>query len=350
LHVSRRTAKLLTAAVLVVLLSMAAALLPVPYVVLKPGPTADTLGRSGKTVLIRIEGRRTYPTDGHLDLTTVSVLGGPSRRMNLGTALRGWIDDQQAVVPEEQVFPPGETAEEVQKEGQVDMRASQANATTAALRQLGIPVTTRLVVQRLVDPSPAKGRLLPGDEVLAVDDQPVQGSVVRLRQLVTRQPVGQRLRITLNRDGRQLTQSVTTRAADDGRPVIGVLTRVDADYPFTVEISLKDVGGPSAGLMFALGIVDKLTPGALTGGAHVAGTGTIDDRGRVGPIGGIPQKMAGARAAGATVFLVPPGNCAEAVANAPDGLRLVKADTLAHTVSALDALRAGRGRVPRCTG
>ncbi len=131
---------------------------------------------------------------------------------------------------------------------------------------------------------------------------------------------------------------MTTSAAEDGRAIVGILTKDDADYPFSVEISLRDVGGPSAGLMFALGIVDKLTPGALTNGRHVAGTGTIDDAGAVGAIGGIPQKMIGAKDAGAKVFLVPEDNCAEAVKTAPEGLRLVKVTSLKTAVAALDAL------------
>ena len=100
--------------------------------------------------------------------------------------------------------------------------------------------------------------------------------------------------------------------------------------------------------MFALGIVDKLTPGALTGGRHVAGTGTIDDAGAVGAIGGIPQKMIGAKNAGAKVFLVPEDNCAEAVETAPDGLRLVKVTALKTAVAALDDLGEERQRRPPC--
>jgi len=125
--------------------------------------------------------------------------------------------------------------------------------------------------------------------------------------------------------------------------------RDEADYPFSVEISLKDVGGPSAGLMFALGIVDKLTPGSLTGGKFIAGTGTIDDSGHVGAIGGIAQKMVGARRKGATVFLSPAGNCAQARDTVPDGLRLVRVKTLSDAVEALEDLKAGRvDEVPTC--
>ncbi len=344
---SPRTRTLAASAVLVVVLSSLAALLPVPYVVLNPGPATDTLGRVGKTTLIQIEGRRTYPTTGRLDLTTVSVLGGPAKEIDLVTALSGWIDDESAVVPQEQVYPEGESAEQVEEEGQIDMRRSQTSATTAALRHLGIPVRSRLVVEKLARGSQAKGKLRPGDVIERADARRVEGGA-RLRDIITARKPGESVRLVVRRDNQRLKLTIRTAPSpDDGRPVIGILTRDDVTYPFKVEIKLEDVGGPSAGLMFALGIVDKLTPGGLTGGRHVAGTGTIDDLGRVGGIGGIPQKMVGAKEAGATVFLVPAENCAEAASTAPAGLRLVKVDTLDAAVAALDSIRSGKGSVPR---
>jgi Lon-like protease len=346
---SRRVVVLAVAGALTVLLAAVAALLPVPYVALQPGPTTNTLGSVGKTELIRIEGRRTYPDKGHLDLVTVSVLGGPRQSLDLVTALRGWLDDSVAVVPEDTVYPKDETAEEAEQESAAEMSDSQENATTAALRSLGIPVDTTVVVQDLPAGSPSAGKLRTGDQLVSVDGTTVTGGA-SLRSLVTSHEPGDRLPIVLRRDGKDVSTTVTTAAApDDGRTVIGVVTRDKATYPFSVHISLKDVGGPSAGLMFALGIVDKLTPGSLTGGTFIAGTGTIDDAGEVGAIGGITQKMIGARHNGATVFLSPAGNCAEARSTVPDGLRLVKVGTLDSAVTALDALRAGRtAALPRC--
>lgn len=344
---TRRTLTLAVAGFLVVLLSAVAALLPVPYVALNPGPVSNTLGSIGKTELIRIEGRTTYPDEGNLDLTTVSVLGGPRHRLDLVTALRGWLDDAVAVVPEEQVYPAGETSKEIEEQSATEMRDSQENATTAALRHLGIPVTTRLLVQQVAKDSPSRGKLRTGDEILEVDGEKVAGGA-QLRELITARDPGDRVRILVSRGAKRVQATITTQAAEDGRAIVGITTRDDADYPFTVEISLQDVGGPSAGLMFALGIVDKLTPGPLTGGEHIAGTGTIDDAGHVGTIGGIPQKMIGAREAGATVFLSPPGNCKEALRTKPDGLRLVKARTLTAAVKALDTIREGRSSYPRC--
>ena len=345
---TRRALTLAVAGFLVVLLSAVAALLPVPYVALEAGPVTNTLGAVGSTELIRIDGRRTYPDNGNLDLTTVHVVGGPGSQLGLVKALWGWVDDGVAIVPEDQVYPPGETAEQAERESATEMRDSQENATTAALRELGIPVQTRLLVQDVPKGSPSKGKLLPGDEIVAVDGKRVVGGA-QLRERITSRKPGEQVRMTVLRDGREETRTITTIAADDGRALVGITTRDEAEYPFTVEISLKDVGGPSAGLMFALGIVDKLTPGSLTGGAHIAGTGTIDDGGQVGPIGGITQKMIGARKAGATVFLAPPGNCDEAKQTKPDGLRLVRATTLSSAVASLERLAEGRtAGLPSC--
>jgi Lon-like protease len=345
---SRRALTLAAAGLLVVALSAVAALLPVPYVVLGPGPTTNTLGTVNKSALIQIDGRQTYPDNGHLDLTTVSVLGGPRHRMDLVTALRGWLDNETAVVPEDQVYPDDQTAEQVEQESTAEMQESQENATTAALRHLGIPVTTRVMVDELSPGSPAKGLLRPGDILLEVDGTSVTGGA-QLRELVTAHEAGETVRLVVERGDKRVTTKVTTiPAPEDGRAIVGVTTRDDADYPFTVKIKLEDVGGPSAGLMFALGIVDKLTPGSMTAGAYVAGTGTIDDAGKVGRIGGIAQKMVGARDAGATVFLAPAGNCADAVDVVPDGLRLVRVDSLDSAVKSLDNLRAGKGNIPTC--
>jgi len=344
---TRRVLVLAVAGFLTVLLAATAALLPVPYVRLQPGPTTNTLGKVGDTDLIRIEGRRTYPDRGHLDLVTVSVLGGPRERLDLFSAFKGWLDDSVAVVPETTVYPEGESAEEAERQSAAEMSDSQENATTAALRELGIPVTSRTVVTRLPKGSPSKGKLQKGDVIVSVDGTKVIGSS-SLRDLVGARKPGDVVTVVADRDGKEVTTSVTTTEAG-GRTVIGVEIRDEADYPFSVEIELKDVGGPSAGLMFALGIVDKLTPGSLTGGKFIAGTGTIDDAGHVGAIGGIAQKMVGARRKGATVFLSPSSNCAQAREAVPDGLRLVRVRTLSDAVEALEDLRAGRvDEVPTC--
>jgi PDZ domain-containing protein len=344
---SRRTLTLVVAGLVLVLLSAGAALLPVPYVVLTPGPTADTLHSYKGKELISISQRRTYPADGTLLLTTVEAIGGPGSRLDLVTALGAWLDDDAAVVPEETVYPRGQTADEVAQESAEEMELSQEYATAAALRSLGVKVTSVVRVQSVAKNAPALNVLKAGDRIVSIAGTAVVEPEA-LRDAISSRPPGQRIAMTVRRDGRTEQLDVPTGRSEDGRTVVGIVPAVGYEFPFKVDIQLDRVGGPSAGLMFALGIVDKLTAGSLTGGTKVAGTGTIDGTGRVGPIGGVVQKMAGARKAGAEVFLTPAANCAAAVRAIPSGLRLVKVTALADARTSLEALANGRRDVPSC--
>lgn len=349
LGLSRRMTTMVVSAALLVALVAIATLMPVPYVALLPGPTADTLGSVEGKKLIEIEGVRTFTPKGHLNLTTVNVRGGPGQRFDLVTAFRGWLDPTVAVVPEETVYPPGSTAEQVKQRNAEEMELSQQSATTAALRELGYEVTTRIAVRAVVEGAPALGKLKAGDTIVAVDGTKIT-TPEQVGELIRAHKPGDEVAVTVERDGRQTTVSVPTRASDEdpSAAVIGIIPEEVAKYPFKVTIQLEDVGGPSAGLMFALGIVDMLNREDVTGGAFVAGTGTIDDAGNVGAIGGIQQKLAAAREAGASVFLTPAGNCSDAAAAVPDGLRLVRVENLDGALTALDALRTGAGAVPSC--
>ncbi|NHC45640.1 PDZ domain-containing protein [Motilibacter sp. K478] len=335
----RRATTLTLAAVLVVLLTAIAALLPVPYVVLMPGPTSNTLGSvEGAGEVISVSGRQTYPTSGHLQLLTVSVRGGPGSRMGLFDAVRGWLDPADAVVPRDSVYPEGQTREQARQINAEEMAASQSSATTAALHHLRIPMD--VVVQAVVKDAPAEGVVRAGDVIVAVDGKAVADPQA-VRDAISAHQPGDRVSVTVERGDKQLRLTMTTADGGNGRAVIGVTPSARVRPPLKVEIKLEDVGGPSAGMMFALGLIDKLTPGELTGGAFVAGTGTISEEGAVGPIGGIKQKLVGAKRAGASVFLAPADNCEETRGAVPDGLRVVKVGTLTEAVSALDTLRGG---------
>ncbi|MFI6598726.1 PDZ domain-containing protein [Nonomuraea sp. NPDC050536] len=345
---SRRALTLLVAGFLVLTLGVVGAFLPVPYVVLSPGPTENTIGQVDKKDVISISGHQTYPTSGALSLVTVAYQGGPSARIDLLTALRGWIDPTVAVVPEETIFPPSTSAKEVEEENTVEMANSQDSATAAALNELKIPYRTVVSVLSTEKGKPADGKLRKGDEIEAVDGKPVTG-VDTVSGVVQAHKPGDNVTFSVSRgSGQKADVTVQTVQGAKGNAVVGVVMQARYKFPFTVDINVGDVGGPSAGLMFSLGIYDKLTPGQLTGGKDIAGTGTIDSTGEVGPIGGIAQKMVGARKSGATVFLTPTDNCAEAAKAVPDGLRLVRIQTMHEAVQALDSLRAGRGNLPTC--
>jgi PDZ domain-containing protein len=330
--------------------------MPVPYVMLQPGPTTNTLGETAKgKPLIEITGRQTYPDNGHLNFTTVAYQGGPGNRIDLLTALRGWLDPKTAVVPEEAIFPKNESVQKVEQENTAQMESSQEAAVAAALTELKIPITTTIKVASLQQGMPAARALRKDDQILAVDGAKV-AKVEDVSAAIGKHRPGDPVKITIKRGGKEQTVDVgtapapATAGARAGKTVIGVVLGEDHQFPFGVKISVGDVGGPSAGLMFSLGIYDKLTPGSLTGGTFVAGTGTITAEGEVGPIGGIQQKMIAARDAGAKVFLTPKDNCAEAVTHVPDGLRLIEANTMRGTIDSLDALRTGRGTVAGCPG
>ncbi|MCI4062526.1 PDZ domain-containing protein [Micromonospora sp. R77] len=335
----RRGVTVLLGALLTALLSVGVLSVPIPYVVLGPGPTVNTLGTSDGKEVIQVTGRATSTSAGQLRLTTVGV----QPTVRLRAALAGWFSPDEAVVPKELVYPPNESQEEVEKRNAEDFQNSQTSAETAALRKLGYPV--QVLVKAVTAGGPSTDVLKAGDVLTSVDGQPVT-STGRLTELVRAKPAGTALKIGYTRGGVPATATVTSRE-QDGRPRIGVEIDQQQPHPFTLKIDLGDIGGPSAGLMFALGVLDKLEPADLTGGKVIAGTGTIDDEGRVGPIGGIAQKLVGAKEAGAKVFLVPADNCAEAVRNSQPDLPLLRVATLDDALTALETLRAG-GQPTRC--
>ncbi|HEX2824370.1 MAG TPA: PDZ domain-containing protein [Streptosporangiaceae bacterium] len=342
---SRRSLTLLIAAVGTAAAIAVSVLVSVPYVILGPGPTLNTLGSLSGKPLITITGHATYPTSGHLNMVTVGVTGGPGVKMNIFRALAAWLNPDEAVVPESEVYPSGQSATQNQQQGAQQMTGSQQDAILAALTELHIPYTAEVAVVQAVSGYPAYGVLKAGDVITAVDGKPVTGSS-SLTSLIYAHPAGSTLTVTIDRNGTTRQVQVGTRESG-GHPVIGVEIQEQYKFPFTVTISVGDIGGPSAGMMFALGIIDKLTTLDLTGGKFIAGTGEITAAGQVQAIGGIQQKMVGARDAGATYFLTPASNCSDTTGAVPAGLRLVKVSTLSQAVTYLEDIKAGQP-VPSC--
>lgn len=342
-----RTVLLLASGFIAVVLAAAMALLPVPYAVLSPGPVVNTLGEHNDVKLISVTGHAVYPAKGELDLTTVSVRGGPGDPMNLVSAIRAWLEPSSAVVPHDAIFPPGQTKEQQDQENQAEMTGSQEAATAAAMGVLKVPFTTKITIAGFNPGAPASRTLKAGDVIRAVGGVGV-GDLDALRAQLQKVAAGQPVAVRVERGGKDTDTTVVTQA-DQGRTVLGVTVGLAYTFPFTVKIKIDDIGGPSAGMMFALGIIDTLTPGDLTGGRHIAGTGEISVDGTVGPIGGIRQKMRGARGAGAEWFLAPADNCDEVRDNVPDGLTDVRVATLAQAQDAVKAIAAGKASsLPHC--
>jgi Lon-like protease len=331
----RRGATVLLGGVLLVLLLWQAFFsVSVPYVALGPGPTVNTLGQSDKHDVISITGAEASKSAGQLRLVTVSV----TSELTLFEAVKGWLQHDYAVVPRELIYPPDQTEQQVDQQNAQEFKASQTSAETAALRNLGYPV--QVVVKEVKAGTPADGVLKAGDVITSVDGTAVT-TAGRLTELIRSKPAGTARTLSYTRAGAEAQVTITPRA-EEGNPRIGVTVEQKQPHPFQLKIDLDKIGGPSAGLMFTLGIIDKINPADLTGGKVIAGTGTIDDEGNVGPIGGVPQKLVAAKRDGAKVFLTPAGNCAEAAANAVPGLPLARVATLEDALQALDAVRSGR--------
>jgi PDZ domain-containing protein len=322
--------------------------LPVPYAITSPGPTRDVLGEEGDTPLIQVEGAETFASTGQLRLTTVSATGGPGYPSGVLGALGAWWDRSSVVMPAEAIFPPDQTQDEIDESNSEAMVSSQENATVAALTELGYEVPATLVVAQTLEGTGAADVLQEGDVLLALDGTEVNDYQTLVTMLGDIAP-GSTITLTIERDGERTDVDVVTGERDDGGALIGIAIDPEFDFPVDVTISIDGIGGPSAGMMFALGIVDKLTPADEANGVTIAGTGTMDVTGAVGAIGGIRQKMAGAARDGASWFLAPSSNCDEVVGFEPAGLHVVAVETLSDAVDAMTAIGAGDGAsLPTC--
>lgn len=355
---SRRTVAGIWALVVAMVALLIITFLPTSYVVQQPGPVYNTLGTArnadGEEVpLISVEGAETFPTEGALDLLTVQVQGNRERTPSWFELATAWFDPTKAVLPIDAVFPAGQTTEQRNEQSAAMMVDSQQEATAAALSELGYDVGAQLSVYEVMADSASEGVLEDGDIILEANGDDVTDAEA-LRAVIN-EGEGAPVELLIERDGEEETVEVTPTLStgDDGESawLIGVRLITDYDFPIDVTIQLNNVGGPSAGMMFALGIIDVLTPGQLNGGQNVAGTGTISADGTVGPIGGIRQKMWGALNAGADWFLAPEANCDEVVGHVPGELKVFSVGELDDALDVLEAVRDGGdlAALPTCT-
>ena len=349
---SRRRRWGITLVTLATIFTVAYTAIPVPFAIEHPGPWWNTLGNQtvfqdcspepteeGTQPLIEISGTTVYPTTGALDLLTVCLEGTPEVRPNWFDVIAAYFTPSQSVIPFEYVYPKDQTQDERDTANAADMVDSQAEAIAAAMTYLGYSVEAGVTVKETSAGMPADGVLLPGDVIVAVNANRLT-SIDKLIEAVHSAGVGTPMDLTLDRSGQTVVVTVAPASAE-GKPIIGLIGQTAYDYPFDVTIHLNDVGGPSAGMMFALGIIDKVTPDDLTGGKKFAGTGTIDAAGTVGPIGGIREKLYSAQAAGAEFFLAPVDDCAEVVDHIPAGLQVFAVSTLREAVNVVTTAAAG---------
>lgn len=314
----------------------------VPYVSLGPGPTFDTLGEVEGKEVVDIEGTDVHKTNGHLNMTTVSQRDG----ITLGQALTLWMSGREQLVPRDLVYPPDKSKDDIDKANNQEFKRSEDSAEYAALGYL--KYAPAVTVETVSKDGASHGKLKEGDAIDAVNGTPVS-SLEQFQELMGKTKPGDEVILDFRRKNAPVGVATVKlgTAPDKKQGVLGIGV-VEAPWaPFTIDFNLANIGGPSAGLVFSLAVIDKLTTGDLSGDKFVAGTGTIDADGKVGSIGGITHKILAAHEAGATVFLVPAENCDEAKSAHEDGLNLVRVENLEGAVDALKALSAG-GEAPHC--
>lgn len=340
-RVGRGAAVILIAAMAGLVLALVLAQIALPYAIMTPGPITNTLGevREG-TPLIAVEGADTFPTDGELNFTTVRVGGGPGNETNVWDYLSARISGDATIVPVDQVFPQGVTSTQIREENQAEMEGSQQGAAAVALRALGYDVTETVTIVGASDESDFADKIEDDDVVLGLNGVRTD-SADALRAEVAKLAVGDEASLLILRDGKEIVVTGTT-IESDGRPVLGIFLSRLFDSDVEVTITAGDVGGPSAGLMFALGIYDVLTEGPLTGGEDISGTGTITPDGEVGPIGGIRQKVIGAQSGGSDFFLAPEANCAELTGAVPDDIEVFSVSTFDQALEVVQGIAAGQ--------
>lgn len=311
--------------------------LTVPYAAQGPGPTFDTLSEVEGVPVVDVEGAPTLDTGGKLNMTTVSV----RTNMTLAQALARWITTDDTIVPIEQIFPPNVGEEQMREVNQQAFVASEASATVAAMHYLGRPTVVK--VHDVVEGGAADGAIEPGDTIVEVAGEKmvapgdVQDAVRALRP-------GDEVELKLEREGTPVEARVTLGENPDepDKALLGILMTSEPAGGLTVHYNLNDIGGPSAGMMFSLAVIDKLTEGELNGGKFVAGTGTVNEDGEVGPIGGIEHKIRGSRDEGAELFLAPEGNCQAVKATDAGGMTVAAVADLDDAVAAMEDFAAGR--------
>lgn len=330
---SQRTTAGLLALCLLAVLWATAVFVPLPYVTYRPGPTVDILAETDGEETVQVTGHKAYYDDGELRMTTVYV-STPEEKVGLTELLKAYFDPDDAVWPRSAVYAPEETDQSSDRESAGAMVSSQDTAVAAALTQLGEKITPIVDIVDITPGMPADGRLKVRDVLISVGGTTIT-STQDVIDAVDGAPKGEPVAFVVRRGKRKVTVEVTPRTVD-GDYRVGFTPGVGFDFPYRVSVNVPDrIGGPSAGLMMSLAIFDTLTPGSLTDGADIAGTGTITPSGEVGPIGGIQQKIAAARDAGAELFFVPADNCDGIGGVDPGDMRLIRATTLDRAVETL---------------
>lgn len=340
-RLGRRNAILLITASVLIVAFAALNLIRVPVAILRPGPVSNTLGLTDGKPVIEVQGVKTYPTSGHLDFTTVSMAGGPRYPVSIMEWMQAKFDSDAEVDPESMWFQKGVTAQQVQQQSNAEMTNSQQIAEVVAMRAAGLTVPETITVAALQQGTSATGHLKVGDVLVNVGGKKVT-TLASIASVMTSVKPASKVAVIVSRGGKQQTVQVSTTDNGQGSAMFGIAITSSYKFPFQVKVNAGEIGGPSAGTMFTLAIYDTITPGELTGGYKIAGTGTMSEDGTVGPIGGIKQKMLGAKKTGAKFFLAPVSDCNETKGHVPRGLTIIKINTFNQALETVKQIANGK--------
>jgi PDZ domain-containing protein len=316
-------------------------LAPTPYLVEQPGPVYNLLSDINGEPMISISGQKTYPVSGDLDMLTVSMKGNSTKGATWLEVGLAELDPAHTVVNITDIYPEGWDDKRLSDEADMMMLDSQSNAKAAALNLLGIPFTSVIKVTMVEKKGPSGGILKAGDTLVSIQGKKATG-LTQVQELVAETKGERTVDLVVIRDGKELSLSVLPKLIDE-KWRMGIYVQTVPTFPFPIDVKVGNVGGPSAGQTLTLAIYDKLTPGELTGGQRIAGTGTITPEGVIGPVGGVKQKMYGAKRAGVTWFLAPSANCDQVIGNIPDGLTVIKVSTIQDSLKAVNAIATNKG-------
>lgn len=326
----RGTLRAVATGVLLGVLGFGSFYFKLPLLTLGPGPAPSV----SQLIEVDAEGPA---SKGSFHITTVCV-----EDATLVRALQGWASSTTSVIQRGALYPPGKSDEEIAKETLAQMDQSKIDATLAALKEVGyVAEFDGALIQYTQDGTPAASSLESGDVIVAIDGKPVLRRDQVGEQLGAHKP-GDEVTIKFRRGEESKEVTIKTiRSRDEAlKPIIGVAITQHYQLPVDVSIDSGNIGGPSAGFMFAVGIVDQLISDDLTRGYTIAGSGTIDDQGAVGNVGGVAQKVEAARRLGAAYFFAPEGEAAEARGAAPSSMKVVAVKDLHRAVEVLKRLKA----------
>lgn len=311
---------------------------PIPYVFFKPGVPNNVMGS-----LIEINDAKSYGSNGKLYITSILVTSPDAPVLGAET-LYNWAIGPHVVLPREMIYPPAIPGQRIERDSRDEMTGSKITATAAALQYLGYKIEKIYFISQIREYSKAGGILQPGDRIISVDGSVIE-NIEEIRSSYSDRNIGDIIEIKIERQVDDEIEILTERielvgngepGGDNQKPAIGVLVGTSAKFPIDIDFNIRGVGGPSAGMIFAIGIVEKMTPEDLLRGRKIAGTGAITADGKVQGIGGIEEKMIGAARKGATLFLAPRENCPD-IKNVPDNLKVIPVSTLSEAIAALRA-------------